>query len=126
MFPLSEEYPPPPHPSLCSIHHTYDTGVIGHNLSEVCQPLGHAVGEHLEISLVVMQVGHDPHVILLGMSQAKVQCSEEASSTGDGRSHEAELPQHLVPLFHANASALLIPFMVGKFHGSFVHVKNPS
>ena len=65
------------------------------------------MGEHLEVHEVVSEVRCNPYMVLLGMSQAKLHGNEEAGSTGDSRSHEAELPQNLVPLLDAHA--FLVP-----------------
>ena len=65
------------------------------------------MGKHLKVHEVVLEVRCDPYAVLLGMSQAKLHGSEEASSTGDGCSHEAELPQNSVPLLDAHAFLIL-------------------
>ena len=65
------------------------------------------MGKHLEVCEVVTEVRCDPYVILLRKSQAELHGSKEASSTGDGRSHDAELPQNLVPLL--DAYTFLVP-----------------
>ena len=65
------------------------------------------MGEHLEVHEVVTEVRCDPYAILLRMSQAELHGSEEAGSTGDGRSHEVELPQNAVPLL--DAYTFLVP-----------------
>ena len=60
------------------------------------------MGKHLKVREVVSEVRCDPYAVLLGMSQAELHGSKEASSTGDGRSHEAELPQNSVLLLDAH------------------------
>ena len=65
------------------------------------------MGQHLEVCEVVSEVRCDPYAVLLRMSQAKLHGSKEAGSTQDGRSHEAELPQNLVPFLDAHT--FLVP-----------------
>ena len=101
VFSFSKQHPS--HACLCGIHCSYDQRVIGHYLGKASWLLSCAVGEHLKVREVVMEVRCDSYVILLRMSQAKLHGSKEAGSTGDSCSHEVELPQNSVPLLDAYA-----------------------